>query len=142
MGDDFTVPLCCRTHHKDLHKHGNEANSWANSDAFPACKKLWKGGYAHDGSKWSDVNYSRQSSSRAPIVVLDADDVILAKITSGLDLDQLQHDLAGIFEPVHCAHRNIDRLIFVDGLDHPVDRDPRRAAHHDPVLRAVVMFLQ
>ena len=80
--------------------------------------------------------------SRALIIILDADDVILAEIAAGLDLDQFQQDLAGIFQPVHRADRDIDRLVLVHGLDQLVDGHPRRAAHHDPVLRAMVMFLQ
>jgi hypothetical protein len=29
VSDEFTVPLC-RKHHRELHRHGNEANWWAN----------------------------------------------------------------------------------------------------------------
>jgi hypothetical protein len=38
--------------------------------------------------------------SRTPVIILDADDIVLAEIAAGLDLDQLQQNLAGIFQPV------------------------------------------
>ena len=40
------------------------------------------------------------------------------------------------------ADRNIDRFVLVHELDKVVDRHPRRAAHHDPVLGTMVMSLQ
>jgi hypothetical protein len=49
--------------------------------------------------------------SRPAIIVLDADDIVLPEIAAGLNLDQLKHDLAGIFQPVHRAGRDIDRFI-------------------------------
>jgi hypothetical protein len=46
--------------------------------------------------------------SRALIVILDTDNVVLAEVAAGLDLDQFQQNLAGVFQPVHCADRDID----------------------------------
>src|SRR5262249_54902975 len=34
VSDEFTVPLC-RKHHQELHRHGNEANWWANLQITP-----------------------------------------------------------------------------------------------------------
>src|ERR1700710_101376 len=79
---------------------------------------------------------------RALIVILDTDDVVLAEIAPGLNLDQFQQNLAGIFQPVDGADRDIDRFVLVYDLDRLVDRHPRGAPHHDPVLGAMVMFLQ
>ena len=56
-------------------------------------------------------------ASRAPVVILDPDNIILAEIASGLDLDQFQQDFAGIFQPVDGADRDVDRFVFVDDLD-------------------------
>jgi hypothetical protein len=42
--------------------------------------------------------------SRPSIVILDANDVVLAEIAAGLDLDQLEQDLAGIFQPISSFH--------------------------------------
>jgi hypothetical protein len=43
VSDEFTVPLC-RAHHRDLHRHGNEAAWWANLKLAPleAAKNLWQ----------------------------------------------------------------------------------------------------
>ena len=76
------------------------------------------------------------------VVILDADDVVLAKITPGLNLDQFQQNLARIFQPVDGADRDIDRFVLVHDLDCFVDRHASGTAHYDPVLGAMVMFLQ
>jgi hypothetical protein len=43
VSDEFTVPLC-RKHHQELHRHGNEANWWANMQVapLPIAKELWE----------------------------------------------------------------------------------------------------
>ena len=43
VSDEFTVPLC-RTHHDELHRHGNESNWWKNLQIAPieAAEELWK----------------------------------------------------------------------------------------------------
>ncbi|WP_338833467.1 ERF family protein [Bradyrhizobium septentrionale] len=42
VSDEFTVPLC-RTHHQDLHRHGNEKAWWANLQItpLPIAQGLW-----------------------------------------------------------------------------------------------------
>jgi hypothetical protein len=42
VSDEFTVPLC-RTHHRELHRTGNEAGWWAKVgiDAVGIARKLW-----------------------------------------------------------------------------------------------------
>lgn len=42
VSDEFTVPLC-RTHHQDLHRHGNEKAWWANLQItpLPIAQELW-----------------------------------------------------------------------------------------------------
>ena len=50
-------------------------------------------------------------------MILYADDVVLAEIAAGLDLDQFKKNLAEIFEAVDGAHRNINRLVLVHSLD-------------------------
>jgi hypothetical protein len=42
VSDEFTVPLC-RNHHRELHRHGHEANWWANMlvAPIPIAKELW-----------------------------------------------------------------------------------------------------
>jgi ERF superfamily len=52
VSDEFTVPLC-RQHHRELHRHGNEANWWANMQIapLPVAKELWEKSQVHDISK-------------------------------------------------------------------------------------------
>jgi hypothetical protein len=42
VSDEFTVPVC-RLHHRELHRHGNEAQWWEALcvDAIGAARKLW-----------------------------------------------------------------------------------------------------
>ena len=42
VSDEFTVPLC-REHHRELHRHGSEANWWANMQVAPIsiAEELW-----------------------------------------------------------------------------------------------------
>jgi hypothetical protein len=48
VSDEFTVPLC-RTHHRDLHREGNEANWWANMQVapLPIARELWEASPIH-----------------------------------------------------------------------------------------------
>jgi ERF superfamily len=43
VSDEFTVPLC-RVHHRELHRHGNEAAWWqrAKIDPLPIALRLWQ----------------------------------------------------------------------------------------------------
>jgi hypothetical protein len=54
VSDEYTVPLC-RRHHRELHRHGNEANWWANMQVapIPLAKELWEKSQVHDTSnRW------------------------------------------------------------------------------------------
>src|SRR3954462_14190863 len=57
---------------------------------------------AANGSTRSSSNIAdgQDNDSRPLVVVLDADDVVFAEIAAGLDFDQLERDLAGVFQPV------------------------------------------
>jgi ERF superfamily protein len=48
VSDEFTVPLC-RTHHQDLHRHGNEKAWWADMQIapLPIAKQLWDASPIH-----------------------------------------------------------------------------------------------
>jgi hypothetical protein len=48
VSDEFTVPPC-RKHHQELHRHGNEANWWANIQVSPLsiAAELWATGPVH-----------------------------------------------------------------------------------------------
>ncbi|GLR92347.1 ERF family protein [Bradyrhizobium iriomotense] len=49
VSDEFTVPLC-RTHHHELHRHGNERAWWANLQItpLPIAQELWAASPVHD----------------------------------------------------------------------------------------------
>jgi ERF superfamily len=49
VSDEFTVPLC-RSHHHDLHRHGNEKSWWANLQTEPleVAKELWRRSSIHE----------------------------------------------------------------------------------------------
>src|SRR5277367_3423903 len=78
----------------------------------------------------------------AIVDVLDADDVVLAEVRAGLDLDQLQVDLARIGEPVDHPDRQEDRLVLVDDLLLLAARHLGGASDDDPMLGAMEMPLQ
>ena len=82
------------------------------------------------------------TTAGSAIIIFDADDIILAEITPGLDLDQFELDLAGIFQAMLRPDRNVARFIFMHDLGLVVDGHARGAAHHDPVFGAMVMHLQ
>jgi hypothetical protein len=43
VSDEFTVPVC-RVHHRELHRHGDEAAWWQKTkiDPLPIARKLWQ----------------------------------------------------------------------------------------------------
>jgi hypothetical protein len=43
VSDEFVVPVC-RTHHRELHRSGNEAAWWQrlNIDPIPVALRLWQ----------------------------------------------------------------------------------------------------
>jgi len=43
VSDEFTVPVC-RLHHRELHRHGDEAAWWneINIDPLPIALRLWQ----------------------------------------------------------------------------------------------------
>jgi hypothetical protein len=43
VSDEFTVPVC-RAHHRELHRHGDEASWWQSIkiDPLPIAKRLWQ----------------------------------------------------------------------------------------------------
>ena len=48
----------------------------------------------------------------APVDILDADDVVLARVGADLNLDELQGDLAGVGEAVDAADREFSAAYF------------------------------
>lgn len=50
VSGEFTVPVC-RSHHNELHRHGNEAAWWANLQIEPLeiARELWRNSPVHGG---------------------------------------------------------------------------------------------
>jgi ERF superfamily protein len=67
VSDEFTVPLC-RLHHRDLHRHGNEANWWANMNVAPIqiAQQLWQMSPVHEGPSSSTPSVTEQTASDLP----------------------------------------------------------------------------
>src|SRR5262249_33183375 len=80
--------------------------------------------------------------SGPPVDVVEPHDVVFAEVATGLHLDQLERDPARFGEAMHRADRDVDRLVLVHHAHLVADRDLGGAAHHHPVLGAMVMLLQ
>ena len=79
---------------------------------------------------------------RSAVGILQPHDVVLPQIGAGLDLDQGQRDLAGVFQAVDAAQRQIDAFVLAHDQRFVVARHPGGAVHHDPVFGAMEMALQ
>jgi hypothetical protein len=68
VSDEFTVPLC-RTHHQDLHSHGNEKAWWTNMQIapLPIAKELWDASPIHGSASTTDLNLSSNISSESAL---------------------------------------------------------------------------
>ena len=78
VSDEFTVPVC-RTHHRELHTHGDERLWWKrlNVDPLPVALKLWKRSQTSTSTEdaqsnpelgSTDDNVNRQNLSRSAAV--------------------------------------------------------------------------
>src|SRR3954447_26455753 len=85
---------------------------------------------------------ARAGRRSAPVVVLEADDVVLAQVGADLDLDQDQVVLLVVADPVRCSDGHMDAppspehaLTITDGAGRPT-------GHDHPVLGPTGMGLQ
>src|SRR5512142_1106384 len=81
-------------------------------------------------------------SAAAAVVVLEAHDVVFAKVRARLHLDDLQRHLARVGEAVRFAERDVGALVLAEQELFLTACHFCRAAHDDPVLGAVVVHLQ
>ena len=78
-----------------------------------------------------------------PVInILDTDDIVLAKIASGLHLDEFEIDLAGVGQSVIRADRQVNGFVLVHEMDAAIERHFRGAADDNPVFRPMLVFLQ
>jgi hypothetical protein len=78
----------------------------------------------------------------ASVGVFESNDVILAEVAARLHLDDFERDLSGVLQAVFDAERDVGRLVLAEQDDLLAARHPGRAAHHDPVLGAMMVHLQ
>src|SRR5580658_8358376 len=88
------------------------------------------------------ARYGAPPSSCPAVIVLDANDIVLAEITAGLNLDKFEIDLAGVGEAMGRADRQIDRFVLMDVFNPAIKRHLGGAAHHHPMLRPMMVLLQ
>jgi hypothetical protein len=60
------------------------------------------------------------------VIILETDDIVLAEIAAGLDLDQFQQDLARVLQAMYGADGDIYGLVLVHGVDIVVEGEARR----------------
>src|SRR5262245_45755037 len=82
------------------------------------------------------------SRFRPPIHIIEPNDVVLPQMITALHFDHGQTHHARIFQPVRMATWNVGRFVgrqqgLVIAVDHP-----RGSAHHDPMLRTMMMGLK
>jgi hypothetical protein len=77
----------------------------------------------------------------APVVIVQADNVVLAEVITVLDLNEHERDAAGVLNPVSRASRHIDGISapHVDAV--AVKGDNALSANHEPMLGAARMLL-
>src|SRR5690606_22609557 len=70
-----------------------------------------------EGRRWESRRLAvlglGRSQAHATIGVDDADDIVLSEISAGLHLDEVQRNLAGVFQPVDGAQGYVSRLVFM-----------------------------
>ncbi|MOA06984.1 hypothetical protein D3C78_1266560 [compost metagenome] len=85
----------------------------------------------HSGSFWLDT----------PVFVFQTYNIVLTQIGSRLHLNELERDDARILKSMNLTYWYVGRLIFSDQVGFFTIGNPRSPAHHDPMLRTVVMQL-
>jgi ERF superfamily len=87
VSDEFTVPVC-RVHHRELHRHGDEAAWWQKTkiDPLPIARRLW----LHARSNGAALAVSRDTGSRSAIAPNRSEQHSVATIPDrGGDLENL-----------------------------------------------------
>jgi hypothetical protein len=78
---------------------------------------------------------------KPPVVVVKADDIVLAEIVAVLDLNEHQWNMTGVLDPVGDTARNIDSIPWADLDGAAVKGDDPMPRDHEPVLGAPRMRL-
>jgi hypothetical protein len=87
VSDEFTVPVC-RVHHRELHRHGDEAAWWQKTkiDPLPIARRLWQHAQPIDTA----VAVDGDAGSRSSIALKRSEQHLVSTIPDrGGDLDNL-----------------------------------------------------
>src|SRR5690349_10742119 len=98
-------------------------------------------------SNESKCDFSRPAARSAvlaftTITIFEAHDVILTQVGARLHFNDVQRNLARVFDAVLGAQGNVGGLIFLQQESLLPSRNPRCARHHYPMLGTVMMELQ
>jgi hypothetical protein len=65
VSDEFTVPLCC-THHREIHRCGDESSWWGNTgiDPLEAARALWL--ETHPLPRAEAISWNNEVAANAP----------------------------------------------------------------------------
>jgi hypothetical protein len=86
------------------------------------------------GDPSARVADTRLSDSISLKIILEADDIILTKVASALDLDQDEPFRAAVRDAMPRAHRHVNSLALIEDAFNAVERDPGLAFDDDPML--------
>src|SRR5277367_1986824 len=78
----------------------------------------------------------------APVLILQAHDVILPQVGPGLHFDHMHRYLAGVLDAVGHPDRDEGGLVLFQQEYFLATRDARRAGYDHPVFGPMVMHLQ
>ena len=72
VSDEFTVPVC-RTHHRELHRYGDEASWWVGVNVEPVtvALQLWRRSHPNNSEPSDDAPASRQGFAVCPVPLSD-----------------------------------------------------------------------
>ena len=109
-GRDFAADIGSvnATHPVNVWPTGGYSSVTAIARRLPACREafLFNALFA--------PSIERKGRLRATVDVVEANDVVLAQITAGLHLDQLQQHFAGVAQTVRAAEWNKGALVFAE----------------------------
>src|ERR1700761_7786008 len=92
-------------------------------------------------SRASPAGWPVKTTSRAAVVVVETDDVVLAEVVALLDLDEHQRPGPGVADPVGHSDRDVDRVAPLDLAVTAVKGDDPGSGDHEPVLGAPGVLL-
>jgi hypothetical protein len=78
--------------------------------------------------------FRRPLQRRAPVIIIQADNVILAEVVTELDLNEYERNIASVLDPMGRAERDIDGISSPHFDAVAVKGDDSLSANHEPML--------